>query len=669
MLDISKINAIAKEISDYITRQMGCKEPTIRQILLGGAIQGNKSWTAVAVIADTYKKFQNNVSFSYCTIESVKEEENIEYKLKMYGVSKNKIIILKSDGSQRLSVGQHLANIEKGCVYIWILNYQRMNGKNWTNYKVALTKFTESSKSRYHIAFTDDLHTSVKDKKDLKGVPDNAVLQYNYSLPIRDILLADFRRMDRVFVVDISGTNASQLGRPDGKYKLFKSWCPEHYTKNVKHIPTSVSKRHWIRPGKVREISRTGNYPSLFDCEAGKEMLTELWNKGQDKSCFLAKVGKHTLDLYEAALGTVRDLAQKKINIGVCVTAGTEYDKDKRILKEPNDARRHPYWEITWENEDFVIAPLLFANHHELCDYMTEKYSHYIIFDWGHLSKCAKSICGSNGDNPLTAMYASSLPKAGDALLQMVGRLFGTYNIHPVRYLACSDGDFESFEMHELDNEKILQFLEDNESADAKTWEKEKKNLVLSTRDHTNAARQFPREVYHKSEYVDKLSEEEQKKQYPELVLVTGYIQIEEYDYDDLSSEKITIKTVNAILEEDDNWTTPEQEQARNNLRKITNKKWETGLDSVRNISKEDYVIRFLHANPVKMAEETWTRIMFAWTDKCTIIYHKFSKDDIEDFPIFGVHDLDGKILVFNTKGAYIFKDKVWKSENEKVAA
>ena len=97
-------------------------------------------------------------------------------------------------------------------------------------------------------------------------------------------------------------------------------------------------------------------------------------------------------------------------------------------------------------------------------------------------------------------------------------------------------------------------------------------------------------------------------------------------------------------------------------------KRWEQGTDSVRNISKEEYVIRFLHANPVKMAKETWTRIMFSWTDVCTIIYHKFSKDDIENFPLIGVHDIDGKILVFNTKGAYIFKDKVWKND-EKIAA
>ena len=669
MLNKNKISNYARDIADYIDSQMKNLLATtaIRQVILAGKIQGYKSWTAIAIIVYVYMNFKGKVSCSYVTIESIKEEENIRNKLINWGIPENKIIILKSDSSQVSSADTHLKNIEDGCVHIWINNHSRMVGKNFSHYKVALTKFVENSKSRYHIAFTDDLHTSVKDKKDLENVPDEKVLQFNETLPIRDILISEFRRMPRTFLLDISGTNASHLGREDGKYKFFESWCPDNYTQDVQHIPTSVLKSHWIRKGKVREVSRTGKYPSLFDCTAGKKILTELPDPAIP-SCFLSKVGKNTLDLWETALGTARDCSQKNIRMGVCVTAGTEYDKDKRLLKEPNDARKHPYWEITWQNEDFVITPLKFDNHHELCDYMTKKYSHFIIFDFGHLSKCAKSICCTDGANPVTAIYGSSLPTWGDALLQMIGRLFGTYNIHPGRYLACSDSDFEIFENQLADNDKIHQFLKDHEGDDNKTWRKATNELVLRTRDHTNAARQYPSIKYNKVEHIAKVSEEEQKKDYPELVLVTGYIQIEEYDHDDIK-ERINLQYVDDILEEDANWTTPEQEKARSALRKIVLNKWEQGTDSVRNISKEDYAIRFLYANPTKMAEETWTRIMFAWADKCTIIYHKFSKSDIYDFPIFGVHALDGEILVFNNDEAYTLKQKYKTENDEKVAA
>ena len=246
----------------------------------------------------------------------------------------------------------------------------------------------------------------------------------------------------------------------------------------------------------------------------------------------------------------------------------------------------------------------------------------------------------------------------------MIGRLFGTYNIHPVRYLACSDPDFELFENQLADNDTIHQFLKDHEGDDNKDWKKARKELTLRTRDHTNYARQFPSHIYGKVDYREKLSEEEQKKKYPELVLVTGYIQIEEYDHDDIKG-RINLQYVDDILEEDANWTTLEQEKARNALRKIVlNRDGNHEIDSVRNISKEEYAIRFLYANPTKMAEETWTRIMFAWADKCTIIYHKYYKSDIDDFPIFGVHALDGEILVFNNDEAYTLNQK-YKTEND----
>ena len=246
MLNKNKINIRAREIFDKIDYQMKNLLDTtaIRQAILAGKIQGHKSWTAIAIIAHAYREFKGKVSCSYVTTESIKEEKHIRRKLIDWGIPENKIFILKSDSSQVSRAGTHLKNIEDGCVHIWINNHARMDGKNFNHYKVALTKFVDCSKSRYHIAFTDDLHTSVKDKKDLENVPDEQVLQFKKQLPIRDVLISDFRKMPRTFLLDISGTNASQLGREDGKYKFYESWRPDNYTQDVQHISTSVLKSH-----------------------------------------------------------------------------------------------------------------------------------------------------------------------------------------------------------------------------------------------------------------------------------------------------------------------------------------------------------------------------------------------------------------------------------------
>lgn len=604
----------------------------------------------------------------YYTIRDNDEKNSVIRKLESEGL---KWYEVTADGGKTTTLKEFFVLIQEGYVFVTHVDYHRVISNNLTMLHAAINILPGYTR----VDILDDCQEYII-RKNYSLLNEEEHTDHVLRLSTRDALLNLLQTTSKL-IIYVTTTVGGFLGRPRGFDKVIELKQPQFHSgwDDIEYVESEFPNPAWdLKPETtvpLGDISTLGLFDDSFWCKVFEIESQRRYFHG------LARVGADTRDMWVAAHNTALQLKKRRLNIGILVCGGTNYDPIQLCLTEENKIKTR-FSELYIDDNDEVCINYAIADSFDAAaEIITNKYSNKMItFDFSTMTKMAKSPVNKSGTNPATLFYCPNLGSHSLVTIQRVGRLNGIYpDTNTARTLITSKDNIKEFKDHLETNEQTLKFLKYTEGFEGIEWRKAVNNFTFKSKEIA------PNKHYPSHDKVDNRfikrfnSLKEAQNDLPRISLVTHKIEFPSYDFDDIAhiverQGKISKKFVKDHLLKRELFPSDQEYELFKKAFSMT--LVHKSGESIRYLG-EEYYDRFLRVNRAKMGEDSnnpntaqaWNRLSFYLSDEtgllnCIIVHPDFTYSFIKNnLKQHLAHDVDGTFLYFNgDHGSHGLKEK-----------